>query len=222
MGLSAEGQWEMKRGPIARAARYSLIHCVSDTDNTATRRGRKAERVRWGGKEKKKKKKRNKGTNEYSVRGGGRKEGRKEEEKQMLQMSPRFDDGPNLIYPFYLPPVFGAISPLPRLSLMLVSPGFLSPGEEEEEEEEEEEGRGFSGGSQQSQEVTDDAYVPRRAPDGHESIVFKRGFNEHHVNVPLHIRLANAEHGRSKQQQTQNPVVSHETVFGSKTRIVFL
>lgn len=36
---------------------------------------------------------------------------------------------PNLIFPFYLPPVFAAISPLPRLSLILVSPGFLSPGE---------------------------------------------------------------------------------------------
>lgn len=37
---------------------------------------------------------------------------------------------PDLIYPFYLPPVFGAISPPLRLSLILVSPGFLSPGEE--------------------------------------------------------------------------------------------
>lgn len=44
---------------------------------------------------------------------------------------------PDLIYPFYLPPVFGAISPLFRLSLILVSPGFLSPGEEGERFQEE-------------------------------------------------------------------------------------
>ncbi len=44
---------------------------------------------------------------------------------------------PGLIYPFYLPPVFGAISPLLRLSLILVSPGFLSPGEESKRFQEE-------------------------------------------------------------------------------------
>lgn len=37
MGLSAAGQRQMKRGLIA-AARYSLIHCVSDTDNSQTGR----------------------------------------------------------------------------------------------------------------------------------------------------------------------------------------
>lgn len=37
---------------------------------------------------------------------------------------------PDLIYPFYLPAVFAAISSLLCLSLILVSPGFLSPGEE--------------------------------------------------------------------------------------------
>lgn len=51
---------------------------------------------------------------------------------------------PDFICPFYLPPVFAAISPLPRLSLILVSPGFLSPR---------------WGGEGVRQEVTDDTYA---------------------------------------------------------------
>ena len=57
-------------------------------------------------------------------------------------------------------PVFGAISPLPRLSLNLVSPGFLSPAGNEEE----------AGSVRRS---TDDVWHAKRPRDGHESFAFQ-------------------------------------------------
>ena len=57
-------------------------------------------------------------------------------------------------------PVFGAISPLPRLSLIPVSPGFLSPA-------------GKRGGSRLSQEVNRRHVARKRPRDGHESFGFQ-------------------------------------------------
>lgn len=93
---------------------------------------------------------------------------------------------PILIYPFYLPPVFGAISSPLRLSLILMSPGFLSPEEPSRKVWE-----GSRSGGQRCH-----GHVPRAAPDGSESFRFG-GIPVHHTCDPPHLRYLMAKRQHS-------------------------